>query len=463
MTTSYSPFHDEPRNTVEQEAKQTLSLLLEYSRRLAKKEEKNFKEESAELFDLSESGDALWTEQVHLEGLEPVGVDVRAVEDDCQSEAMSSDGTSSVGHKVWIHIPRKEGQPLPLLEEPEDEEGKRWLVNPRQDAQDGEPRGVRQLKGEEMPPNVKRYLEQLREWRKADRLKKLCNGLYDLHIRGESMVLTGGIGLLRGPFYREGSDAIECAFPVLEFSVKVEVLSDSGCFEVYPSDEELSVSAKVFDLFDETTAKNVRKTVLNSSDTLSPVCYEPGKHDKLLQEIAVVLKVPLSNRDDNSSEVRGGDSKRRLCLEKTWTLHRAPEAQHSSAVAEDANRLQELLKSSGVVPGFCLALTHADDPRVAELMANQSRGSMQGAAATSMEGLENEVLFPFQFNDEQREVMDRSETHPLVVVDGPPGTGKTQTIGESWCMHSKRSAPSCHTIRLSTICTTTQAAHHQHH
>lgn len=38
------------------------------------------------------------------------------------------------------------------------------------------------------------------------------------------------------------------------------------------------------------------------------------------------------------------------------------------------------------------------------------------------------ALFPFSFNASQREAVETSLRHPISVIDGPPGTGKTQTI-----------------------------------
>ncbi|MFT3877379.1 MAG: AAA domain-containing protein [Propioniciclava sp.] len=37
-------------------------------------------------------------------------------------------------------------------------------------------------------------------------------------------------------------------------------------------------------------------------------------------------------------------------------------------------------------------------------------------------------VFPFSFNPSQREAVEKALEHPLSVIDGPPGTGKTQTI-----------------------------------
>ncbi|MDF1487961.1 AAA domain-containing protein [Tessaracoccus caeni] len=38
------------------------------------------------------------------------------------------------------------------------------------------------------------------------------------------------------------------------------------------------------------------------------------------------------------------------------------------------------------------------------------------------------TLFPFSFNPSQRDAVLSALTHPIAVIDGPPGTGKTQTI-----------------------------------
>lgn len=44
------------------------------------------------------------------------------------------------------------------------------------------------------------------------------------------------------------------------------------------------------------------------------------------------------------------------------------------------------------------------------------------------DGTVHATLFPFAFNASQREAVETSLRHPISVIDGPPGTGKTQTI-----------------------------------
>ena len=43
------------------------------------------------------------------------------------------------------------------------------------------------------------------------------------------------------------------------------------------------------------------------------------------------------------------------------------------------------------------------------------------------------LLFPLQFNDEQRQIVDRLSQQSGVVVQGPPGTGKSHTIANLVC------------------------------
>ena len=38
------------------------------------------------------------------------------------------------------------------------------------------------------------------------------------------------------------------------------------------------------------------------------------------------------------------------------------------------------------------------------------------------------LIFPFSSNDSQRRAIDTALRHRISVIEGPPGTGKTQTI-----------------------------------
>ena len=38
------------------------------------------------------------------------------------------------------------------------------------------------------------------------------------------------------------------------------------------------------------------------------------------------------------------------------------------------------------------------------------------------------VIFPFRFNLSQKKALENALTHSVSVIEGPPGTGKTQTI-----------------------------------
>ena len=40
----------------------------------------------------------------------------------------------------------------------------------------------------------------------------------------------------------------------------------------------------------------------------------------------------------------------------------------------------------------------------------------------------NGIIFPFRFNLTQKAALENALTHSLSVIEGPPGTGKTQTI-----------------------------------
>ena len=109
------------------------------------------------------------------------------------------------------------------------------------------------------------------------------------------------------------------------------------------------------------------------------------------------------------------------------------EIKHSALSNNSASNCFEYLKCIARVVGL-------HDPRVGNILSNRYEkidfidpDSMLCAFLTGKIQDKNKkntsvVIFPFGFNMSQKAAVDNALTHPLSIIEGPPGTGKTQTI-----------------------------------
>ena len=236
--------------------------------------------------------------------------------------------------------------------------------------------------------------------------------------------LVAGYGILQG--FKDNFEG-EITFPVMETFVKVKMSPDF--FEVYPPEDDPRLSERLNVLFEkQVNMDKVRDVFSNSFATSDRL---PGTQ-QFVDTCEILLPEIASNLGGLKICKRGSDFPNEgLQLQKAWALYRRQKAQLSNVFAQDAARFRRLLDDGfPTFPEFCLAITHTEEygsrARAVKIEPEKSAANEDLGA---LHALPDELLFPFQFNQEQHDVMKLSQSHPLVVVDGPPGTGKSQTIG----------------------------------
>ncbi|SIS21967.1 AAA domain-containing protein [Williamsia sterculiae] len=278
---------------------------------------------------------------------------------------------------------------------------------------------LRLLEGEsDVGPAYDRWISTWNAWAAADRARRpLANlradllwALQELQSRPESIELVVAAGRLRLP---GGAD----------WSVNIHVVTQSAVIERDDHSGDIVVR-----LDDESTPR------LEDTQLFASASYFDGSGSRAINSalrdavfspidpaIDGVLKDWSSRAITLKVEVNGGDdldpSRCRLDTAPALIVRRRGDY----ALLDYYERIVQGLKDSGTeVPLGLAQLIEAFEPeqRIAAL-ANVAAGSTS---------FTQPPLFPLPANEEQRQIIERLATDSGVVVEGPPGTGKTHTI-----------------------------------
>jgi hypothetical protein len=232
--------------------------------------------------------------------------------------------------------------------------------------------------------------------------------------------------------------------PLLEVLVEVE-LSPDGALLVRPREHtgvtlNRQVVTAVANMNDShgVLAQMHRTVAEMDTSLLSP--GQPETYIPFLKRMAVELS-PGGSYQASSKSTRSNQ----LFVSEAWCLFARPKP--SSVWARDATAFADklMLKENLQLPEATWSYTHG--PNVFESVIERSRqpptssGLMswfyRSSTTEANTGKKSRPLFPLPTSDAQNRVAELliGDNYPAVVVEGPPGTGKTHTIANIMCAY----------------------------
>jgi len=270
------------------------------------------------------------------------------------------------------------------------------------------------------------WLTEWRAWAAVDRERRPAARLYsflqramlDLEAQPESLELVVASGLLHLPADAAGE---EVRTHLITQSTVVERHDDSGDLLVLlnpdagPSLEDTQLLTGL-GAFDPSGTRHLRESL--ATRVASPIDPAVEVFLKDWADRALTVHVDLVDRADDTRADDAPSPDRTLTVSPALVLRQ----RGAHSLIEYYERMIEAAADeSNPVPLGLAQLVEAIEPadRVAWLDRTGS-----GSAAL----LADDPLFPLPVNEEQRDILDRLTGDSGVVVEGPPGTGKTHTI-----------------------------------
>ncbi|WP_241387357.1 AAA domain-containing protein [Rhodococcus sp. CH91] len=264
------------------------------------------------------------------------------------------------------------------------------------------------------------WLTEWRAWASVDRERQAASQLYsflqramlELEDQPESLELVVASGLLQ---LSEGVAGARVRTHLITQSARVERLGDSGDVVVRLNPDagpalEDTLLLTGLDIFDPANTRDLHESL--PTQVASPLDPAARGFLKGWGERALTVRVDLVDRADEASSPDAFLTPSPALVLRKRSAHALIEYYHRmTEAAADA---------SNPVPLGLAQLVEPIEPadRVAWL-------DRIGKPSTSFTG---DLLFPLPANEEQRDIVDRLAGDSGVVVEGPPGTGKTHTI-----------------------------------
>ena len=277
---------------------------------------------------------------------------------------------------------------------------------------------------DDAPEILRAYDEWLPEWRdwalddrRSAAQRKVYDDLYTAQQRlaqeGDTLELVLGTGFLT---YRTPENA-NVYHHLLTTSLRVGLNKDSGAMDVYVADEVLTRLEDGALLQNSRDFHAERTNALHERLRSAPVqpLAEPDK--QLLREWPEKALGVAEAYSDELRAPRTAESRPRIA----WAPALLLRPRGRSALLAYYEQMQLALAHDGTPPLGLAQLVATLEP--AERLAwLEEQGGTSGLA------LGSDPLFPLPANPEQAQIMDRLRGDNGVVVEGPPGTGKTHTI-----------------------------------
>ncbi len=264
------------------------------------------------------------------------------------------------------------------------------------------------------------WLTDWRTWAAADRERRAASHLYtflqrtmlDLEDQPESLELVVASGLLH---LSERVAGARVRTHLITQSALVERHGDSGDLVVRldpgagPSLEDVQILTGL-EVFDSSSVRELHDSLV--TQVASPLDPAARAFLKSWAERALTLRVEVAERAEEASSPDAFVTPSPALVLRKRGAH---------ALIEYYNRMTEAAADeANPVPLGLAQLVEAIEP--ADRVAWLDRIGTPSALFTG------DPLLPLPANEEQREILDRLAGDSGVVIEGPPGTGKTHTI-----------------------------------
>ena len=295
-------------------------------------------------------------------------------------------------------------------------------------------------------------------------LKPMLKKMHDISKGGSDLVVTCGIGVIRKRIdedniincpllevdlsfsnskehdFNLSPDASDAIGLVVDINTKIRLCQSLSRFEASsdPKDHTLQVKAQ----------KKLDQFVKRNKGPINP--FDRKTYKSLLNKIGRVLdndfKKSLTTSNpvhvkDFLSDPKRQDITEELKIYDTWIVFQRQKPNSSKSVSQDAQRFLKIVSDPDTekeIPllwkSICTKTASASD-------TTQTAGASDSHGSSSM--AMKDFLLPLKQNSDQIAILKTLESNDCVVVKGPPGTGKTHTIGESFLYSEKRKVRHC--------------------
>ncbi|KAL7539561.1 hypothetical protein ACHAXR_009389 [Thalassiosira sp. AJA248-18] len=308
---------------------------------------------------------------------------------------------------------------------------------------------------------IKGYLKKCRRWAKRDAVRRQLEPLYDALFEmaqskfeaTEECIL--GLGNARMLLQEPGATGSATAIngPLLEVRVEIELAPDGGLL-VRPCEHTgVELNREVLRaLSSDREVLGRLHTAVGELETQSISPGQPGTFVTILKRIAVELSSGgrfVSTVSPSYASLNVGRTNNKLIVTDSWCFYRRPKP--SQVYARDAQTLADLISKhragissgSGISspPLASLALTFGANALSGKSLVHPTTLSNRFASSIKSflgwsNGTSQRPLFPLPSSISQFRIHSLlSEGSPAVVVEGPPGCGKTHSIANIICSY----------------------------
>lgn len=309
---------------------------------------------------------------------------------------------------------------------------------------------------------LRQYKKYVRRKMYQSQLEPIYNRLFDWvqNQLGNSHELVWGLGhasQLFLPLDNVDDDAMLLNGPILEVLVEVELARD-GALLIRPREHtsvalNRSVVAALSRNGGTSSSLAAQQQLHRAVADLDPLQMSPGQpqtYIPLLKRFAVELSPGGMFQLSATTTVTTTDQTQ-LVVTEAWCLYARPKP--SSVWARDATAFADQLMSTAGqpekfgIPKATWALTHGPSSLDYRRLENSPKTDTNGGlfqwintrflTKQEVDVVEIKPLFPLASTDAQSRIAELllSKQYPAVVCEGPPGTGKTQTIANMICAY----------------------------
>lgn len=268
---------------------------------------------------------------------------------------------------------------------------------------------------------------------------KVYSGLFNLLQAMESEGAESSIELVWGSgiaLWEHEDETIR--YPIVTQGVEIDLDSDTMSIRIVPREQDPSVELSPYYTLENPGASSIddyaKRIFAEAEKTFSP--FDKSTYEPILQYATAHLDDSGKYEEDltgNPDDLRLSPITSDLRIIDSWVLFARDRS--NSFLVQDINRLKAEVAGSIGFSGAVRSIIEGPTDSVSSARPPvRFRGvSTPGHGNGGTGDKPRNLFFPKAYNQEQVTVLEKLEQADGVVVEGPPGTGKTHTIANIIC------------------------------
>lgn len=268
---------------------------------------------------------------------------------------------------------------------------------------------------------LEEFTARWHSWAAYEQTRAIYTGLFGLYheLQNEGMdkpvEVVWGIGQVVWKY-----KGVALKHPVIELLVEIDINTNNGAILVRPREQVLPELAlgRFSDVIPDLNT-SVERVHHHTRSMMLPGSISPFVDDSYIP----ILRAASVHLSDSGQVLNSapGDATEQLCIYNSWAIY--SRARCANFFVQDIRQLMvELRKPNSHIPPAALRLVREPSHTI---------------NATKAEAEDDDPLKDFYFprpsNNAQVDIIRRLEHSDAVIVEGPPGTGKTHTIANIIC------------------------------